>query len=145
MGRWLSLNEGERCMWSRTARTADHSEKRPWRGRITGMTDIDTIRFLWRYMVHADEQVLAAAQTVPAQNYDQEQGISFGSLPKLLNHARLAQKVWIRRLNGQEAMYVDEPPPPREEFGALWSAVHRDLISFAEALTPEILQKTIRF
>jgi len=108
------------------------------------MTDIETIRFLWRYMVHADDQIMAAADTVPPENFDQEQGISFGSLPKLLNHARNAQKTWLARLNGADVPYIDDPVPPRTELAAQWSAIHRELLAFADALTPQSLIKTIR-
>jgi uncharacterized damage-inducible protein DinB len=104
----------------------------------------DTFRFLWEYMVHADQQIAAAAMTVPAENFAQEQNISMGSLPKLLNHARIAQKVWLRRLNGEDFMYADEPIPAREQFAEIWSPVHQELLAFADAQTPESLQKMVR-
>jgi len=108
------------------------------------MTDIETIRFLWRYMIRGDEQILAAAMTVPAENFAMEQGISFGSLAKLLNHARNAQKTWVTRLKGTDTAYMDEPMPAREEFAATWAAVHQELLAFAESQTAESIQKTIR-
>lgn len=108
------------------------------------MNDIDTIRFLWQYMVHADAQVLAAADTVSDEGYRREQNISFGSIEKLLNHAMLAQRTWLRRLNGLDVMYVDEPPPARNEFAGRWSALHQELLAYADAQTPDSLQTTFQ-
>jgi uncharacterized damage-inducible protein DinB len=108
------------------------------------MTDIETIKFLWRFMVRSDELILAAAMSVPAEKWEWEQGISWGSLAKQLNHARNAQRTWITRLKGTEVAYIDEPPPAREEFGAVWAGVHRELLEFADGQTPESIQRTIQ-
>src|SRR4051812_31717571 len=59
--------------------------------------DIDprTLELLWQYMVHADQQELTAAATVQDEPYFRDQGISFGSIHKLLVHAYDAQRVWL--------------------------------------------------
>lgn len=108
------------------------------------MTDIQTIRFLLRYMVHADAQIMAAAETVSDEGYRREQNISAGSIEKLLNHAMLAQRTWLQRLNGLDVMYVDGPPPVRKELPGRWAAVHQELLAFADAQTPESLRTVIR-
>lgn len=108
------------------------------------MTDLQTIRFLWRYMVHADAQIIAAAATVSGEGYSREQNISFGSIEKLLNHAMLAQRTWLQRLNGLDVMYIDEPAPSRKELPGRWAAVHQELLAFADAQTPESLRTVIR-
>lgn len=108
------------------------------------MTDIQTIRFLWRYMVHADAQIMAAAETVSDEAYAREQHISFGSIEKLLNHAMLAQRTWLQRLNGLDVMYVDEPPPSRKELPGRWAALHQELLAFADAQSQESLRTLVR-
>jgi uncharacterized damage-inducible protein DinB len=108
------------------------------------MNDIQTIRFLWRYMVHADAQVMAAAETVSDEGYCREQSISFGSIEKLLNHAMLAQRTWLHRLNGLDVQYVDEPPPARGDVPGRWSALHQELLGFADTQTPESLRTMVR-
>lgn len=108
------------------------------------MTDIETIRFLWRYMVHADRQIAAAAATVTEDAFAQDQDISFGSIQKLVNHAMTAQKVWLRRLSGEDVAYVDELPPSLHEVATRWEAIHRGLLEFAESQTSESIQRLIR-
>ncbi|HEY2584373.1 MAG TPA: DinB family protein [Tepidisphaeraceae bacterium] len=108
------------------------------------MTDIQAIRFLWRYMVYADAQIIAAAETVSDEGYSREQNISVGSLEKLLNHAMLAQRTWLQRLNGLDVMYVDDPAPTRKELPGRWAAVHQELLAFADVQTPGSLQRVIR-
>ncbi len=83
------------------------------------MTDIENIRFLWRYMVHADQQIAAASATVAEDAFVQDQGISFGSIQKLVGHSIAAQKVWLRRLSGEDVAYVEEPPLSLHEVPAL--------------------------
>jgi uncharacterized damage-inducible protein DinB len=106
--------------------------------------DLQTIQFLWKYMVHADKEVLAASQSVPDEGFRREQNISFGSVEKLLNHCMLAQACWLERLAGKDVVFVDHPPLPRGEFPARWTQVHQELLAFAEAQTPESLETMLR-
>jgi uncharacterized damage-inducible protein DinB len=108
------------------------------------MTDASTIQLLWKYMAFADDRIAEAAATVDDPGFVWEQGISFGSVAKLLSHAMTAQKVWLNRLKGNPVVYADEPLPPRDQIGKAWSAIHADLLRFAIDLTPEILNRPIR-
>jgi uncharacterized damage-inducible protein DinB len=108
------------------------------------MTDIENIRFFWRYMVHADQQIAAAAATVTEDGFVQDQGISFGSIQKLLGHAIAAQKVWLRRLRGEDVAYAEEPPLSLHDVAARWDATHQGLLAFAESQTSESIQAVIR-
>jgi uncharacterized damage-inducible protein DinB len=107
--------------------------------------DPSTIQFLWQYMVHADGQMLAAAATVSDEGYRREQNISFGTVEKQINHCILAQECWLKRLHGQDVLFVDLAPLPREQIGAKWGEVHQGLLAFAEAQTEQTLSKVIRF
>ena len=109
------------------------------------MTDCDTIRFLWGYMVHADARVLAAADSLPDEAYHREQGISFGSVHKQLVHCASAHHTWLQRLNG-----IDKPPSippesvPRSAVMGRWAAIHQELLAFADAQSPESLRSIVR-
>jgi uncharacterized damage-inducible protein DinB len=105
--------------------------------------DLQTIRFLWQYMVYADGEVMAAARTVSDEGYRREQHISFGSVERLLNHSMLAQACWVERLHGRDVPYVDLAPPPREKFAEQWARVHQGLLLFADGQTQESLAKSI--
>jgi uncharacterized damage-inducible protein DinB len=108
------------------------------------MTDAATIQFLWKYMAFADMRIAEAAMTVDDPGFVWDQGISFGSLAKLISHAMTAQKVWLTRLKGTPTVYADEPLPPRDRIGKAWSEIHADLLRFAIELTPEILARPVR-
>jgi uncharacterized damage-inducible protein DinB len=107
------------------------------------MTDPSTIQFLWKYMAFADDRVAEAAMTVDDPGFAWDQGISFGSLARLISHAMIAQKVWLNRLRGKPTVYADEPLLPRGEIAKAWSAIHADLLAFADSLTPEILARPV--
>jgi uncharacterized damage-inducible protein DinB len=108
------------------------------------MTDASTIQFLWKYMAFADDRMAEAATTVDDPGFVWDQGISFGSIAKLLNHAMIAEKVWLTRLRGTPMVYADEPLPPRDQIAKAWSAIHAELLAFADGLTPAILQRPVR-
>ena len=102
------------------------------------MTDPKTLQFLWQYMTYADRQVLAAMDSVDDEGYGREQGISAGSLHKLLVHCLSAQTTWLQRLGG-----VSHPPPAldpasiaRRDIAGRWAALHQELLAFAAAQTP---------
>lgn len=108
------------------------------------MINLETIRFLWKYMVYADAQIMQAAETLTDEGYRREQNISFGSVEKLLHHAVMAQSTWIQRLNGLDVAYLDVPPLSRDLLPGRWSQVHQELLAFAEAQTPASLQTLVR-
>lgn len=108
------------------------------------MNDLETIRFLWKYMVHADAQIMQAADTLSDEGYRREQNISFGSVEKLLHHAVMAQTTWLQRLNGLDVAYIDEPTLSRAVLPGRWGQVHQELLAFADAQTPASLQTVVR-
>ncbi len=108
------------------------------------MNDAETLRFMWRYMIYADQQIMAAARTLSDEGYDRKQNMSWGSVHKLLAHALTAQRVWLERLRGHVMVYPNDPPPPREQLESVWGEIHQGLLAFAEVQTTETLQNTIR-
>lgn len=109
------------------------------------MIDPATIQYLWRYMVHADKQVLAAAATVPRDAYDRDQHISWGSVHKLLVHSASAQQIWLRRLEGKDSGRDLNPRTiGHEELTKTWASIHDALLAFAGPLSPESLSSIVR-
>jgi len=91
-----------------------------------------TLKLLWQYMIHADEQVLAAAATVQDESYFREQGISFGSIHKLLVHSYDAQRVWLERLQGKASPEFSDPAQiARDALPTFWRDSHQRLLAFA--------------
>ncbi len=113
-------------------------------GYNAGMMDAASLRFMWGYMADADAQVLAASASVSDEGFARDQGISFGSIEKLLSHAMTAQSVWLRRLRGEDVAYAELPAVPRAALAGRWGAIHADMLAFAGEQTAETLGRVIR-
>ncbi|HEY8749752.1 MAG TPA: DinB family protein [Tepidisphaeraceae bacterium] len=110
------------------------------------MMDAFTVELLWRYMVHADDQMLAAAQSVGDEGYFREQNISLGSVHKLLVHCMDAQRIWLSRLNDLEnPPILDANAVARESLKALWAEQHEQMLAFARDQTADSLKTVMRF
>ena len=110
--------------------------------------DIDprTLELLWQYMVYADGQEIAAAATAQEDAYFREQGISFGSIHKLMVHCYDAQRVWLERLEGAPSPAFSDPAQvAREAVSHLWRESHQRLLAFAAEQTAESLKQVHRF
>jgi uncharacterized damage-inducible protein DinB len=59
------------------------------------MLDPKTLQLLWQYMVSADGLVLAASDSLSDEAYHRDQGISAGSVHRLLVHCLSAQTTWL--------------------------------------------------
>jgi uncharacterized damage-inducible protein DinB len=101
------------------------------------------IVFLWDYMIHADQQMLTAAATLTDQAYHQEQGISLGSVEKLLDHVIAAQEAWIDRLEGRDLPFPAFVGGPPAQLTPRWNQIHARLQNFASRQTPDSLQNTV--
>lgn len=109
---------------------------------LVRMTDPQTIQTLWRYMAYADEQILAAAETVPVANDDKDFRISAGSVRKVLTHCYQAQLRWMARMTA-----VAAPPdvtPTREQLPAMWRASHQTMLDFAAGQTAASLAAIVQ-
>jgi uncharacterized damage-inducible protein DinB len=108
------------------------------------MTEPKTIQFLWQYMVYADAQVLSAADTLPDEAYFRDQGISFGSVHKLIVHCLSAHHTWLQRLNGvNNPQHINPAEVLRSQIDGRWAAAHQSLLAFADAQTPASLAQEI--
>jgi uncharacterized damage-inducible protein DinB len=108
--------------------------------------DPRTLELLWQYMAHADDQIIAAAATVQDEPYFREQGISFGSIHKLLVHSYDAQRVWLERLQGNAKPNFSDPANiARDILPSLWRDSHQRLLAFTAEQTPDSLKQIHRF
>jgi uncharacterized damage-inducible protein DinB len=109
------------------------------------MTRLETIQQLWQWMIAADREVLAASNAVDDPGFIWDQGISFGSLHKLLAHAMIAQRTWLSRLKGNDIPYPrGEPIPDRAALPGAWGKVQTELMEFANSRTEASLDANIR-
>lgn len=101
----------------------------------------------YEYVVWADDRCLAAAATVPAENFDKQFGFSFGSVHRVLLHMLGAQDLWLGRWQGDSTRTFPtvEQLPDLAAIRARWTDVHRDLLAFVRAQTEQSLQQRIHF
>ena len=107
--------------------------------------DPKTVNLLWDYMIHADGQILKAAEELTEKQYSLEQGISLGSVQKLLIHCMDAQHIWLERLKGVNQQFASPQQLPLRAIREVWTRQHNELRLFAAAQTVESLKSVLRF
>ena len=100
-----------------------------------------------RFMKWGDEQIIAAARPIAADEYYRDRGISFGSLHKLLVHVMGAQWIWLERWKGNSPPRLLDATdyPTRELLWEAWPLLHRDFIEFITTQTPETIHRLIHY
>jgi uncharacterized damage-inducible protein DinB len=110
------------------------------------LIDPDTLKLLWDYMIHADLQMLKAAGALSLEACNREQGISAGSVHKLLVHCMDAQGIWLERLKGAKNPPLADPARiSSDELLKRWPEQHSHLRAFAAEQTIESLNGVLRF
>jgi uncharacterized damage-inducible protein DinB len=98
------------------------------------------------FMIWGDLQILAAARTVPEEEYHKDRGISAGSLHALLLHAMGAQWIWLNRFQGRAFSFAEVTAfPTRDALAARWPEVHDALRTYLAAQTAESLNVPVTF
>ncbi len=86
-------------------------------------------------MKWADEIMLAALLKVPADKVGVDLGSSFKSLLDTLNHVYLAELVWFKRIQGENARLADLPVPASPDaLAKAWPDLHRQWLEWAQSL-----------
>lgn len=85
------------------------------------------------FMKWADEIVLSALAKVPADKVGADLGSSFKSMLDTLNHAYLAELVWLKRVHGTgNAQLADlTVPPDINALARAWPEVHQAWLEWA--------------
>jgi len=111
------------------------------------MTDKSHIRKLIGYMIWADEQMCAAAGALSDEEYHREQGISLGSVHKLLVHGMAAQWLWLLRWKNEPPIKIETEAlyPTRESLTRRWPHVHAALLGFLEEQTESTLAVIVSY
>ena len=92
----------------------------------------DHLHNMFEYVRWADAAIIRAACTVPDAGYYKEQGISIGSIHKLLVHCMAAQWIWLSRWRGECPTCLEnhEDFPTRDSLEQRWPLVHSAMLDF---------------
>ena len=102
---------------------------------------------LWAYVIWADRLVLEAARAVDDAGYRRERDISHGSIHKLLVHAYSAQRIWLRRCQGDtsEAWATADDLPTLASLRAVWSTLHAEETAYLDSQTDQTLAQAVEY
>jgi uncharacterized damage-inducible protein DinB len=102
---------------------------------------VEQLLDLYDFMIWGDRRCLEVARSVPTEGLVAEQGMSLGSVHKLLVHMMSSQITWLTRLHGTSptrmADHTDFPTLASVE--SRWPTVHGELLAFIAAQTPATL------
>jgi uncharacterized damage-inducible protein DinB len=105
------------------------------------------LQHMFEYMRWADAQMQAAARTVNDEGYYKEQGISIGSIHKLLVHCMAVQWLWLSRWRGESPTRLEnhEDWPTRDALSARWPLVHSAITDFLGTTSPKQLAREVQY
>ena len=102
---------------------------------------------MFDYMRWGDRLMISAARSVPDEEYYKDQGISFGSIHKLMVHCMAAQWLWLSRWRGESPTRIEshEQYPTRAEFEQRWPLVHSAILDFLGLQSTNSLARIIDY
>jgi uncharacterized damage-inducible protein DinB len=102
---------------------------------------------MFDYMGWADRLMIEAARTVADDAYYKDQGISFGSVHKLMVHCMAAQWIWLSRWRGENPTRLEshEQYPTRDSLEQRWPLVHSALVDFLGLQSTNSLSRVIDY
>jgi uncharacterized damage-inducible protein DinB len=102
---------------------------------------------MFEYVRWADNQMLAAARSVPDEGYYKEQGISIGSIHKLLVHCMAVEWLWLSRWRNETPARVENQDdyPNRDSVLQRWPLVHSAITDFLGTQTPKSLARDVQY
>lgn len=105
------------------------------------------LREMCEYLRWSDQQSMIAARSVPDEGYHKDQGISLGSLHKLLVHCMGVQWLWACRFRGESPSRIEDEKdyPTRMDVEQRWPLVHAVLIEFVGRQSQQQLQMPITY
>jgi uncharacterized damage-inducible protein DinB len=105
------------------------------------------LREMFEFLRWADQQMMAAARQVPEAGYYQDQGISIGSIHKLLVHCMAAQWIWLSRWRGESPTRLEshEDYPTRDALEQRWPLVHSAMLDFLGLQSPKSLAREVQY
>jgi uncharacterized damage-inducible protein DinB len=107
----------------------------------------DFLRDMFDYMRWGDRLMISAARSVADEQYYADQGISIGSLHKLLVHCMAAQWLWLSRWRGESPTKIEshEQYPTRDALELRWPLVHSATVDFLGLQSPQSLGRIVNY
>jgi uncharacterized damage-inducible protein DinB len=108
---------------------------------------VDQLRDAYAFLIWGDQRSVEVARLVSAEGFAAEQGISLGSVHKLLAHMMATQITWLARWRGTSPTRIENHTdyPTLAAIDARWPTVHADLLAFVEAQTPATLAAPLSY
>jgi len=107
----------------------------------------DHLHNMFEYVRWADASMIRAARTVPDEGYYRDQGISIGSIHKLLVHCMAAQWIWLSRWRGECPTRLEnhEDFPTRDSLEQRWPLVHSAMLDFLGLQSQKGLSRIVQY
>src|SRR5262245_32845651 len=117
------------------------------RGLIDMTVTKEHLQAMFDFVCWADNQMLAAARSVGDDGYYKEQGISIGSIHKLLVHSMAAQWIWLSRWRGESPTRIEthEDYPTRDSVLLRWPLVHSAITDFLGTQSQKALARDVQY
>ena len=102
---------------------------------------------MFEFIRWADGLMIRAARTVPDDGYYREQGISLGSIHKLMVHCMSVQWLWLSRWRGESPARVEthEDFPTRDSLEQRWPLVHSAMLDFLGMQSPKSISRVVQY
>ena len=102
---------------------------------------------MFEFVRWGDNLIMRAARSVPDEGYYREQGISAGSIHKLLVHVMAAQWLWLSRWRGDSPTRIEthEDYPTRDALEQRWPLVHSAVLDFLSMQSPKSLARVLEY
>jgi uncharacterized damage-inducible protein DinB len=99
------------------------------------------------FMRWGDSQMILAARSVNDEGYYREQGMSLGSIHKLMVHAMAAQWIWLCRWRGEtpDRIETSDDYPTRQALEQHWPLVHAAMFDFFGLQSSRGLEKIVEY
>jgi uncharacterized damage-inducible protein DinB len=111
------------------------------------VNQLDDVTRLFRYTWWAEDQFIAAAKALSAEQQDRELGGSFPSVRQCLAHLAASHLIWFRRWHGLPGRPLPEGWPAASMDALLeqWPATRRDQEGFVASLDLAELDRPVNF
>jgi len=112
------------------------------------MSGTKPIRTLTRYKAWANEIVFSMVSRLPYHEATKQRATRFGNMVHTLNHVYVIDNVFQAHLQGRKHGYTARNTPDHPPVAELREAVRKLdawYVEFADALTPDELDRTIHF
>ncbi len=108
----------------------------------------ELVRMMTRYKAWADDLTYAAASDVPERELIKKRPTTFGSIARTLHHVQIVDEIFRAHLEGSDHGFsrrTEDTAPALDALRDNARALNAWWVEFAEAQTPEDLERPVRF